>query len=382
MNPPVFDYLLVKAASRCNIDCHYCYWFKDQSVFDLPKQMSPVVAAKLLARVREQIQNFNLTRFSILLHGGEPLLWGKSSFQDFAKSFELLGIETGAQTSLSVTTNGTLIDQEWCDIFRAHSVSVTVSLDGPRILNDKNRVTFSGEGTYDRVVQSLRLLSEANVKLGVLAVADTTAPPDETVRHFADDLKLKHFDVLIPDATHEDNPPSIADYYKRLFDLWLDEYAPRGIGIRLPRGIAVGVLGGDAKLESIGYGPIQTCAVMTDGTLEPLDVLRISGNGSTKTGLNIFDNDLQSVTNNGIWLEAYQASLNLPAKCKTCEYAKSCGGGYLPHRFSVAKRFDNPSVYCADLIKLFDHAWQRVASEVSIRQTNGKCISLSTAVET
>ena len=26
-----------------------------------------------------------------------------------------------------------------------------------------------------------------------------------------------------------------------------------------------------------------------------------------------------------------------------------CAGGYLPHRFSRARRFDNPSVYCDDL---------------------------------
>ena len=32
--------LLVKVATRCNIDCSYCYWFRDASVYDKPNLMS------------------------------------------------------------------------------------------------------------------------------------------------------------------------------------------------------------------------------------------------------------------------------------------------------------------------------------------------------
>ena len=30
---PIFTFLLVKLASRCNINCTYCYWFRDAEVF-------------------------------------------------------------------------------------------------------------------------------------------------------------------------------------------------------------------------------------------------------------------------------------------------------------------------------------------------------------
>ena len=33
----VFKFILVKLAARCNINCSYCYWFRDKSVYDLPK---------------------------------------------------------------------------------------------------------------------------------------------------------------------------------------------------------------------------------------------------------------------------------------------------------------------------------------------------------
>jgi hypothetical protein len=40
--------LLVKVAARCNIDCSYCYWFRDAAVHDKPKLMSAGVLHRLL----------------------------------------------------------------------------------------------------------------------------------------------------------------------------------------------------------------------------------------------------------------------------------------------------------------------------------------------
>jgi uncharacterized protein len=45
-----------------------------------------------------------------------------------------------------------------------------------------------------------------------------------------------------------------------------------------------------------------------------------------------------------------------------------CGGGYLPHRFSKANGFDNPSVYCADLLKLIEHIASAIVRELDTAQ--------------
>jgi uncharacterized protein len=41
--------LLVKVATRCNIDCSYCYWFRDAAVYEKPKLMSDCAAAIVAA---------------------------------------------------------------------------------------------------------------------------------------------------------------------------------------------------------------------------------------------------------------------------------------------------------------------------------------------
>ena len=42
-------------------------------------------------------------------------------------------------------------------------------------------------------------------------------------------------------------------------------------------------------------------------------------------------------------------------QCQACRLRDVCGGGYMPHRYHPFNGFNNPSVYCADLMQLLDH---------------------------
>ena len=78
--------LLVKVATRCNIDCSYCYWFRDAAVYDKPKLMSAEVLQQLLRRIEEHVAEHRLADFPIILHGGEPLAVGGREFSSFCRS--------------------------------------------------------------------------------------------------------------------------------------------------------------------------------------------------------------------------------------------------------------------------------------------------------
>src|SRR6476659_2506932 len=80
--------LLVKVATRCNIDCSYCYWFRDAAVYNKPKLMSLEVMQQLLQRIEEHIVKHSLVDLPIILHGGEPLLWGVDNFRRFSEGCE------------------------------------------------------------------------------------------------------------------------------------------------------------------------------------------------------------------------------------------------------------------------------------------------------
>ena len=140
--------LLVKVASRCNIDCSYCYWFRDAAVYDKPKLMSPEVLHQLLQRIEEHVAQNSLIDFPIILHGGEPLLWGVENFHRTAEACEAITVRTGCEIPIAVTTNGLLIDDEWLNCFEARNISVAISLDGPAHIHDIHRRTFQGDGTH------------------------------------------------------------------------------------------------------------------------------------------------------------------------------------------------------------------------------------------
>ncbi|GHO47953.1 radical SAM protein [Ktedonospora formicarum] len=353
MNAPIFREALLKLAARCNLNCTYCYWFRDASVYSKPPILTSEAEAAFLARLEEHIQAHDLTGFSLILHGGEPLLFGKVRFVALMDALDAIEQRTGCVIYRSLTTNGVLVDTEWAQLFRLFRVSVTVSIDGPAPVHDRARLDFQGRGSYTRVLQGVAHLREQGLEPGVLAVCDPASDPAETLHHFVDELGFSSFDILIPDATHDDAPTSIAPYYIGLFDLWREHYRQREVTIRYLRSVLNGLQ--EENTDASGYNPVGTLTVLTDGALEPVDVLRIAGYNSTQTKLSVLEHPLQALEDDPCWREAYRASIELPQVCQECAFLKACEGGYLPHRWSRARRFANPSVYCSDLKRIYAH---------------------------
>jgi uncharacterized protein len=51
-----------------------------------------------------------------------------------------------------------MLNEEIIDWLDQHQVAITVSMDGPKALHDKNRLTVGGKGTYDVVAAKVKLL--------------------------------------------------------------------------------------------------------------------------------------------------------------------------------------------------------------------------------
>jgi uncharacterized protein len=360
---PPTTYILLKLAARCNISCSYCYWFRDESVMSKPKVLLPEVEEALIDKLRRHIKQHELSGFSILFHGGEPLLFGKDRFDGLCQKLRRIEAETSCCLRLAVTTNGLLIDREWCTLFKEHKIAVTVSLD-EKESHDRSRVDFRGAGTFSRVVAAIKLLREESIEPGVLAVANPVGQPADLLELFVDSLEITGFDVLIPDATHEDHPASVAAYYRELFDLWLDTYSAKGVRIRVAENLILGLTGIGSRSETFGYGPVNRLTILTDGSMETLDVLRISGTSSTSSNLNVMRCEINDIYTDPLWREILWSSLNLSKVCQDCDFKFACGGGHIASRWSRERRYDNPSVYCADLTQIFRHVWSRISGSV------------------
>ena len=94
--------------------------------------------------------------FAVVLHGGEPLMLGHRRLGQVLQ--ELRNVLPAERYPLSIQTNGTLITADILDLCADLSISLSVSLDGTKAINDRFRIGKRGEGTHDDAVRGIRLL--------------------------------------------------------------------------------------------------------------------------------------------------------------------------------------------------------------------------------
>ena len=173
--------------------------------------------------------------------------------------------------------------------------------------------------------------------------------------------------VIIAEYNHDSGPPwpmgALAQYYCELFDYWYNELASPP-NIRWFKNAMVLLLGGRSDCDMLGTNPVTDIMVESDGTWEPLDTLRICGNGMTRTGLDVRRCDVEEIWKAPLYQLGLRSQELLSDKCRSCGYRRICGGGYLPHRYRHDNGFANPSVHCADLLAVFSHIRQRIASDL------------------
>lgn len=364
---------LLKIASFCNLNCSYCFMFNLQDTTYrgkekiMPLEIVQLAAKKMVELARQQ----EITMLHVSFHGGEPLLAGKDWFR---RAVTIIKEASGGDVAFKfgLQTNAVLIDDEWLDLFAENGVSVGVSLDGPRHINDRARLNFAGDSSYDKTVAGLTKLLERRLLSGVLCVIDPTADGLEIYRHFRA-LNIKWIDFLWPlDFNWNSPPPSVmvanqtpyADYLIPIFDEWWYRDKSSEIHIRYFEGILRGLVGAKAGLDSLGANPINIVTIDTDGSIEPLDSLRADDDGFTDVGLRIQRDPLSAIYEKELFQIALSGRNGLCEKCKSCALVDTCGGGYLPHRYSRTNGFDNPSIYCRDLWKLINHILAVVIAEV------------------
>lgn len=362
-----FSLFVLKVASRCNLNCKYCYVYNhgDLSYLDQPRAMSGGVVTALLEKIRRHCLRHAIAHIGLVFHGGEPMLAGQEFFRGFVD-------EANRRLCPEVTphfmmqTNGTLLDAKWLDLLCELDIGFSISLDGPSEVHDANRVDESGGGSYEAVRRAIELaLADprcARLFGTVSTVINLACDPLRLYHHFKE-LGLRGVDFMLPEGSY-DRPPlglsvtgedtPYADWLIRIFDPWFKEGNP-AFTIRLFENIIALIFGCRASADSRGGRENDVLVIETDGGMEPVDVLKSCGHGFTKIGYNVLRNEVDDVYRSSLMRTYQEGTAALCETCQECTLRDVCGGGYLPHRYSSSNSFANPSVYCRDLAKLITH---------------------------
>lgn len=159
--------IMVKpASSACNLRCEYCFYTavaKKREVFD-KGMLSLETSEKMISSAFECSKDF----VGFVFQGGEPLIRGIDFYREFVSLVKKYNTSI-AEVSFAVQTNGTLLNDEWCEFFRENNFLVGVSLDGNEEQN-KYRVYPDGSASFSDIMGGIELLKKHNVQFNVLSV--------------------------------------------------------------------------------------------------------------------------------------------------------------------------------------------------------------------
>ncbi|WP_406125061.1 radical SAM protein [Streptomyces canus] len=360
--PVPFRTFILKVANRCNIDCDYCFVFnsKDQAARRLPARMDLAVVRAAARRIGEHASAHRLRAIHVVLHGGEPLLLGVGHMTGLLQTVRD-SVPAGTRVLFELQTNGTLLSDAWLDLFERYEVAVGISLDGPPLANDRHRLTHAGRSSAASAVRGIELLrSRPHLFAGLLAVVDLANDPVE-VHDYLAAFEPPVIDFGLPHATHDDPPhrsdPSVPEYglwMSRVYDAWLDRPEYRH-SVRMLEDIVALSSGVRGSVETLGLAPPTSVVIESDGSIEAVDTLRSVEEGATWLGLDVLRHSFDEALSHPKLLHRQHGKEALAEQCRACPVVDVCGGGYLPHRFSEAQGYRNPSVYSADLGYLIRH---------------------------
>lgn len=369
------DTVLIKAASRCNINCRYCYVYNmgDTSWATLPKQMSRATIAAT-ARSLGELSHDQQRRFAVVLHGGEPLLLG---YENLVFLLATLRKALPFEYPVSIQTNGMLMTQDILDVCSDFRASLAISIDGPRYVHDRHRVGHQGEGTYDSVLQGIERLRKHPdtdfLYAGLLAVIDPTSDP-HVIYDFFKTLDAPSVDFLYRDGNHSRLPYGKKSFYSteygrwlaNLLDLYLADTNP--IPIRLLDDMIKLVLGGAGSKEGMGSTMFGIVIIDTDGTVTKNDTLKSAFMGADRFARHwsVHTHRLTEVANSSEFAMYHALQRPTAATCLSCPQLGVCGGGMPVHRWRDDNGYDNPSVYCADQLLLIAHIRNRLAALLTL----------------
>jgi len=153
----------------CNLDCRYCFYLEKKNLFDA--KVSHRMSGEVLEDfIRQYIESQNVPEIHFAWQGGEPTLLGVDYFK------EAVGLQkknaAGKRVTNSIQTNGTLIDDKWCEFLRANDFLVGLSIDGPARLHDRYRVDRKGRSSFARVMGAVDLLIKHGTRFNTLTVVN------------------------------------------------------------------------------------------------------------------------------------------------------------------------------------------------------------------
>ncbi len=341
--------ITLEAIKSCNIACKHCYCNNE-----LNTQMDDIEFDNVLEHIRQYISTRSFEELHFIWHGGEPLQRGLQFYQTavrkISKRFPNQGIRHIIQT------NGLLIDDEFCQLFKDHNFDIGVSLDGPQDLHDELRITGEGEGTHASVLNKVDLMLKHGITPGfTMVVSRHCLGHAERIYEFFRDMGFgfRVNPILVaPDrvATRKYMLPKLGygQFLCDLFDAWTTTTARR-----IPVSPVASYIRALQTGSSIECQHGESCVGNNMGIKPGGDVFLCTRFEDYSLG-NINQNTLAEIFagSKGQAVEVRGSDISI---CQSCKYQPVCNSGCPHNAFTAFDSVDVRDPYCNDYQMIFGH---------------------------
>ena len=363
---PRITSLLIKPASAvCNLDCDYCFYL-DREADPYSALPGRRMTEETLSRLVDTYLFYSYPQSTFAFQGGEPTLAGPAFFEKLVKLQEQYG-RNGHCVSNAMQTNGVLLDDRWCELFKQYNWLIGVSIDGPEAVHDFYRVNKARAGTWRKVMDGVGCLKKHGVEFNALCVvSQANAGRAREVYAFFRSLNIDHvqyiplseFDGLGQPLPFTITPEQYGRFLCETFELWWPER--RRVRIRYFDNIAEALAGqkpGSCTMH-------ETCdsyvVVEFNGDVYPCDFF-------VESAWKLGNINLDSWSEIARRQRRYQFAANkaIPhAECLKCEYQSICHGGCPKHRHDPHRSFDELDYFCTAYKMIFGKAVEPLKQEV------------------
>lgn len=365
--------MILEVTQSCNLRCKYCL-FDDQN--GLRRQhgsisMNENIAFKAIdlffmnSKLKEEV--------ALTFYGGEPLL----KFDLIKKLVEYAKKKfKNKSVSFSLTTNATLLSEEFAEFFAINHFNLVISLDGPEKFHDEYRVFKNGTGSYSSTMRGinnlLKYYTPEMVKANI-SISIVFAPPfsieklDSISEIFSSDSPLKDANPRITFPIRGTVPVEYYEKYKDCeselyfidwaFPKYFESYPDVKDINPLIKFIMQDALLGLQKRQyqnksNINIIPLNACClpsqrrifVSADGKLNLCErILEAPTIGSIKSGV-----DYDALYENYI----YDYSKESIKQCSSCWANRLCGICYINGFSEGELSIDSKNIHCNQIKNL------------------------------
>ena len=362
---PPLSLLIKPASGSCNMRCEYCFYTDETehravaSLGRMSEETARIMVDKALAYADGDC--------TFSFQGGEPTLAGLPFFRALSDYAGNHPNPKGVRVHYAIQTNGYALDEEWAKWFAENSVLVGISLDGPKDIHDRCRTDREGNGTFHRVMNSIRLLEQYHVDFNILTVVSAAnARHGKQVYEFFKKQNFRYQQYIecldplgeVPGGHgYSLTPERYETFLKTTFDAWYqDMKAGRYVYNRYFENLLMILTRQRPESCSLQGFCSPQWVIEADGSVYPCDFYALD---EWKLGSIVSDSfeTMEDARKASGFVEKSRA---LPTECRACRWLLLCRNGCRRNRETAQDGTAGRNYFCSAYRNFLEYAYPRL----------------------